>query len=339
MATCIKLRLGDALGHPPALTLTSRWKVFQVLLVEGENDDGGTDSALDKRKRDARKLLISDEQFRAFCDRHEHLTCFVPEPNSLMASSYLILDEYLCFLDKGSGREKQSRCILDVGVQAALDEVRWDQDAFRARGGGAYTIGEWMFNGVVRTTTVVGQRTEKIWSDIEVCVKRKHVMHADHRFINAKLFKARQRRGHTFDEMPKRWGPTRYASPWRSTAEFTPEEFTNLVRILDDGADSMFALRSFQFVRDRSASTDGSDGLMGTQYRPRSFLHSVRPMEFTDYLSTALIPAGVSTPARAAHLSLAPASPPTVAIARCTQTPGLERPESKRVPCPFYIQL
>jgi radical S-adenosyl methionine domain-containing protein 2 len=109
-----------------------RWKVFQVLLVEGENDDG---SALDKRKRDARELLISDEQFRAFCDRHEHLACFVPEPNSLMASSYLILDEYLCFLDKGSGREKQSRCILDVGVQAALDEVRWDQDAFRARGG------------------------------------------------------------------------------------------------------------------------------------------------------------------------------------------------------------
>ncbi|KAJ6553089.1 radical SAM domain-containing protein [Mycena capillaripes] len=112
-----------------------RWKVFQVLLVEGENDDGGIDSALHKRKRDAWKLLISDEQFRAFCDRNEHLACFLPEPNSLMASSYLIFEEYLCFLDKGSEREKQSRCILDVSVQAALDEVRWDQDAFRARGG------------------------------------------------------------------------------------------------------------------------------------------------------------------------------------------------------------
>ncbi|KAJ6457493.1 IFN-inducible and antiviral protein [Mycena vitilis] len=112
-----------------------RWKVFQVLMVAGENDDGSSDTALDKRKRDARKLLISDEQFRAFCDRHKHLDCFVPEPNSLMASSYLILDEYLCFLDKGLGREKQSRCILDVGVQTALGEVRWDQNAFRARGG------------------------------------------------------------------------------------------------------------------------------------------------------------------------------------------------------------
>ncbi|KAJ7180117.1 hypothetical protein C8R43DRAFT_870937 [Mycena crocata] len=112
-----------------------RWKVFQVLLVEGENDDGGMDAALDKRKRDARKLLISDEQFAAFCDGHKHLPCFVPEPNSLMASSYLILDEYMCFLDKGSGREKQSRSILEVGVQEALEEVRWDEEAFRARGG------------------------------------------------------------------------------------------------------------------------------------------------------------------------------------------------------------
>ncbi|KAF8162408.1 hypothetical protein K438DRAFT_1858551 [Mycena galopus ATCC 62051] len=112
-----------------------RWKVFQVLLVEGENDESEKDSALDKRKRDARKLLISNDEFRDFCERHEHLSCFVPEPNSLMASSYLIVDEYLCFLDKGSGREKQSRSILEVGVQAALDEVHWDQDAFRARGG------------------------------------------------------------------------------------------------------------------------------------------------------------------------------------------------------------
>ncbi|KAK7017686.1 hypothetical protein R3P38DRAFT_3320437 [Favolaschia claudopus] len=113
-----------------------RWKVFQVLLVEGENDaDGTADAELDKRKRDARELLISDEQFRDFCARHERLPCFVPEPNSLMASSYLILDEYLCFLDKGAGREKQSRCILEVGVQAALEEVRWDEEAFRARGG------------------------------------------------------------------------------------------------------------------------------------------------------------------------------------------------------------
>ncbi|KAI1117559.1 hypothetical protein F5Y14DRAFT_465486 [Nemania sp. NC0429] len=116
-----------------------RWKVFQVLYVEGENDAEEEDVHLNKRRRNARKLLISDEQFETFCDKHRHIESFVPEPNSVMASSYLILDEHLCFLDKGGGAEKQSRSILEVGVRRALDEIRWDQEAFRTRRG----IYEW----------------------------------------------------------------------------------------------------------------------------------------------------------------------------------------------------
>lgn len=112
-----------------------RWKVFQVLYVEGENDATEKDIGLSKRKRNAKKLFISDNQFDAFCDKHQHLDCFVPEPNTLMASNYLILDEYLCFLDKGAGIEKQSRSILEVGVQRALSEVHWDHEALNTRGG------------------------------------------------------------------------------------------------------------------------------------------------------------------------------------------------------------
>ncbi|KAK7910766.1 hypothetical protein PG985_013247 [Apiospora marii] len=116
-----------------------RWKVFQVLYVEGENDAAEGDARLNKRKRNAKKLLISDEQFGVFCSKHRHLDCFIPEPNSVMASSYLLLDEYLCFLDKGAGVEKQSSSILEVGVQKALSQVYWDQKAFKERGG----IFEW----------------------------------------------------------------------------------------------------------------------------------------------------------------------------------------------------
>ncbi|GAW14921.1 hypothetical protein ANO14919_043260 [Xylariales sp. No.14919] len=112
-----------------------RWKVFQVLYVEGENDAEDKEVHLDKRKRNAKKLLISDEQFKTFCDKHQGLDSFVPEPNSLMASSYILLDEYLRFLDKGPGAEKHSRSILEVGVQTALTEIHWDQEAFRERGG------------------------------------------------------------------------------------------------------------------------------------------------------------------------------------------------------------
>ncbi|KAI0205651.1 hypothetical protein F4808DRAFT_409787 [Astrocystis sublimbata] len=112
-----------------------RWKAFRVLYVEGENDANGEDVRLSTRKRNARKLLISDEQFKTFCDKHQHFKSFIPEPNSVMASSYLLLDEYLCFLDKGAGVEKQSRSILEVGVQNALREIHWDEAAFKERGG------------------------------------------------------------------------------------------------------------------------------------------------------------------------------------------------------------
>lgn len=63
-----------------------RWKCFQVLMVEGENDS-------ERTLRDVRRFEINDDEFRIFCHRHEHLTCFVPESNKAMAESYLILDE------------------------------------------------------------------------------------------------------------------------------------------------------------------------------------------------------------------------------------------------------
>jgi radical S-adenosyl methionine domain-containing protein 2 len=112
-----------------------RWKCFQVLFVEDENDASTADTALDKRKRDARELLITTEQWQSFCEKHQHLDAFFPEPNDLMASSYLILDEYMCFLDKGKGKEKQSKSILEVGVARALEDVYFDRAAFIKRGG------------------------------------------------------------------------------------------------------------------------------------------------------------------------------------------------------------
>ncbi|MCJ1399099.1 hypothetical protein MMC11_002301 [Xylographa trunciseda] len=103
-----------------------RWKCFQVLMVAGENDS-------DVTLRDVRKFQISDEQYEQFCKRHRGQKSFVPEPNSLMAKSYLILDEYMRFLDR-DGRAP-SPPILEVGVQAALARVFWDQESFVTRGG------------------------------------------------------------------------------------------------------------------------------------------------------------------------------------------------------------
>lgn len=60
-----------------------RWKVFQVLVVDGENND-------EDKLRDARKVTITDEQFRYFCDRHKHIQGFTPEDNNAMRATYLV---------------------------------------------------------------------------------------------------------------------------------------------------------------------------------------------------------------------------------------------------------
>jgi len=111
-----------------------RWKCFQVLVQPGENS-GTVDKhgKVTKTIRDARPFKISDEEFEAFCEKHKSVSGFVAEPNRLMAASYLILDEYMRFLDKE--KDFQSKSILEVGVQEALAGVKWDEDVFFERGG------------------------------------------------------------------------------------------------------------------------------------------------------------------------------------------------------------
>lgn len=121
-----RLNVGEDMnGHVAALA-PFRWKCFQVLIVEGENDSA-------ERLRDGHRFVVSDEAFEGFCERHRGQGCLVPEPNRLMARSYLILDEYLRFLDR-TGR-KPSRSILEVGVERALESVYWDEESFLERGG------------------------------------------------------------------------------------------------------------------------------------------------------------------------------------------------------------
>ncbi|KAB5591595.1 Radical S-adenosyl methionine domain-containing protein 2 [Ceratobasidium theobromae] len=107
-----------------------RWKVFQVLLLEGEND-GFDNGAL----RDARDLLITNEQFESFLERHKEQKCLVPENNDAMRDSYLNLDEEMRFLDCSQGGKTPGRSILKVGVQQALKDAGFDHKAFINRGG------------------------------------------------------------------------------------------------------------------------------------------------------------------------------------------------------------
>uniref|UniRef100_A0A8D2J8Z5 S-adenosylmethionine-dependent nucleotide dehydratase RSAD2 n=1 Tax=Varanus komodoensis TaxID=61221 RepID=A0A8D2J8Z5_VARKO len=105
-----------------------RWKVFQCLLIEGENT--GADAL-----REAERFVISDEDFERFLHHHKDVSCLVPESNQKMRDSYLILDEYMRFLNCTGGRKEPSRSILDVGVEEAIKFSGFDEKMFFRRGG------------------------------------------------------------------------------------------------------------------------------------------------------------------------------------------------------------
>ncbi|XP_017774609.1 PREDICTED: radical S-adenosyl methionine domain-containing protein 2-like [Nicrophorus vespilloides] len=105
-----------------------RWKVFQCLLIDGEN---AGETAL----RNAEQFYIEDNMFDKFIESHQHVKCLVPESNKHMQNSYLILDEYMRFLDCTRGGKEPSKSILDVGVNNALKFSGFDEAMFKKRGG------------------------------------------------------------------------------------------------------------------------------------------------------------------------------------------------------------
>jgi radical S-adenosyl methionine domain-containing protein 2 len=116
--------------------------------LDGENTGKDTGSI-----RDARELVITDEQFQTFLDRHKDQPSLVPESNEAMKDSYLLLDEEMryvvifvyfdshdeCFCGRflnccDSGK-KPGRSLLNVGVEEALKDAGFDEKAFLERGG------------------------------------------------------------------------------------------------------------------------------------------------------------------------------------------------------------
>lgn len=118
----------DMCKHIAALK-PKRWKVFQVLPLEGENKGCGA-------LRDVDPFLVTKSQFDEFVKRHNvHKEVLVAESNELMQNSYLILDENMCFLNCSQGGKTPSKSILDVGVKQALRQAGFDNQTFVDRGG------------------------------------------------------------------------------------------------------------------------------------------------------------------------------------------------------------
>ncbi len=98
-----------------------RWKVFQVLPIKGENDG-------------IEDLLITEQQFLSFIDRHRHLNP-VAETNDDMIESYVMVDPNGCFFTNSNNHLTHGTSILQFGVKNAFERIPFNYKKFEKRGG------------------------------------------------------------------------------------------------------------------------------------------------------------------------------------------------------------
>ena len=120
-----------------------RWKIFEVLPVEGQNDG------------DVDDILLEENEFKSWVERHKWVADegiqFVPESNELMRGSYAMLDALGRFYSNTEGSHTYGPSILDVGVMRAWEENCFLEDRFHDRGG----IYEW--NSDLRKLPVINR--------------------------------------------------------------------------------------------------------------------------------------------------------------------------------------
>lgn len=108
----------DFIGHVNPL----RWKIFDTLRVEGQND------------RDFEEIRSSAGAFDRFIGRHSHKS-MVPENNEAMTGSYLLIDPKGRLFENSEGKHTYSRPLQSNNIDDCLSDISLDRDMFIKRGG------------------------------------------------------------------------------------------------------------------------------------------------------------------------------------------------------------
>jgi radical S-adenosyl methionine domain-containing protein 2 len=121
------LNMGENMSNLIAALQPERWKILQVLPIEGQNDGK------------VEPLLCTPGDFEAFVERHRGLYAknitLVPEDNYAIRGTYAMVDPAGRFFDDAAGRHRYSEPILRVGLDQAFSQVAFSMDGFLRRGG------------------------------------------------------------------------------------------------------------------------------------------------------------------------------------------------------------
>jgi radical S-adenosyl methionine domain-containing protein 2 len=100
-----------------------RWKVFQALRVEGQND-----SQWDE-------VRVEDWQYQSFIDNHSRQKSLVVEDNQLMTGSYLLIDPLGRLFENSTGKHTYSDTLINNNIDHCLSQINLNRETFLARGG------------------------------------------------------------------------------------------------------------------------------------------------------------------------------------------------------------
>lgn len=100
-----------------------RWKVFQTLKVNGQND------------QQFNEIKCFPQQFMNFLYRHEDQAAMVPENNELMTGSYLLIDPLGRMFENSKGEHTYSDSLVESTVDHCLSQIKLNRDVFEQRGG------------------------------------------------------------------------------------------------------------------------------------------------------------------------------------------------------------
>ena len=109
------------------LAKPERWKIFQVLPIQGQND------------AHIKEFLITAEAFQAYVQRNRRVEDdgirVIPETNDLMTQSYVMIDPAGRFFDNAHSTYHYSPPILEVGIAEAAKQLSIDRARFLQRDG------------------------------------------------------------------------------------------------------------------------------------------------------------------------------------------------------------
>lgn len=100
-----------------------RWKVFQALRVEGQNDEHW------------KNICITKEEFNSFLNRHNNQLSLVPENNEAMTGSYLLVDPLGRLFENSKGTHTYSDPLQYNSIDHCLKQISLNRDMFIKRGG------------------------------------------------------------------------------------------------------------------------------------------------------------------------------------------------------------